>query len=58
MRFFRSDVREADIMLLNYDAGNLRIDIQSKLEKAQKAARAKGFPFKEITKNEEVSATR
>lgn len=50
-----NEVREADIMLLNYDAGHLRVDIQSKLKEAEKFQTEKDFLFKEIEKNEEVS---
>lgn len=50
-----SEVRESDIMLLNYDAGHFRVDIQFKMEEAKKLQAKKDLLLEEIAKNEEAS---
>ena len=36
MLILSEETREADIILLNYDAGNLRVEIEAKMEEAEK----------------------
>ena len=36
MRLLSEETREADSLLLNYDAGKLRVEIEAKLEEAEK----------------------